>query len=314
MENIYESIEKFNIVYRMVDVDFQKQDFFVHSHNFYEIYFYHNGDCKLLINDDIIDLQKNDIFIMNGSSLHGPSPEPNCPYERSVIEFSDEWIRPILDKMNAPELLSPFDELSNSLLRNVDRVVYEKIMQLVKKMQIKQIQQRDHHKTEIQKRLLEAEISTLLIELLFIIYELSKGKLNSVPSDNNEKSCHVNRIISWIDQHFQDDISLDDIASSLHISKYYMSRIFKDITGMTIMQHLVHRRLARAKYLLEMQSNKSILEIAIEAGFDSSSHFSRKFRECYLISPSAYRNKMRERSMPKTRLVKGAILCNRFNK
>ncbi|WP_073200446.1 AraC family transcriptional regulator [Gracilibacillus kekensis] len=304
MKKVNESLDKFNIVYRNVDVDFEEQDFFVHSHNFYEIYFYHNGDCKYLINDDIIELEENDIIIMNGSSLHGPSPDVHCPYERSVIEFSSEWIRPILDKLNVPELLTPFDELSNSLFRKVDRDVYESIMQMVKKLQLKQIQQQDHHKSEVQKRLLEAEVTTMLIELLFIIYELSKGKLNSIMMHNNDKSSHVHRIIAWIDQHYQDNISLNDIAESLHISKYYMARIFKDITGMTIMQYLMQRRLVRAKYLLEMQTSKSILEVAIEAGFDSSSHFSRKFRACYQVSPSVYRNRMRERSVGNAYSVK----------
>ncbi|MFC4402993.1 AraC family transcriptional regulator [Gracilibacillus xinjiangensis] len=299
-----ESLEKFNIVYRNVDRNFKKKDFHVHSHNFYEIYIFHKGNCNYLINDDMIDLQESDIIIMNGSSLHGPSPEENCPYERSVIEFSAEWIRPIINKLNVPELLTPFDELSNSLIRKVDKVLYQSLLELVKKMQIKQIQQKDSNKSEVQKRLLEAETTTLLIELLFIIYELSKGKLNSIMLQNNEKSCHVNRITSWIDQHFQQEISLDDIASSLHISKYYMSRIFKDITSLTIMQYLMRRRLIRAKYLLEMQSHKTILEVALEAGFDSSSHFSRKFRECYGVSPSNYRNKMRERSIPDVYQVK----------
>lgn len=108
----------------------------------------------------------------------------------------------------------------------------------------------------------------------------------------------MNHVISWIDQHFQEEVTLDDVANSLHISKYYMARIFKDVTGFTVMQYLMQRRLVRAKYLLEMQSTKSILEIALDSGFESSSHFSRKFREFYRISPSAYRNEMRERSIP----------------
>ncbi|GAE94310.1 transcriptional regulator [Gracilibacillus boraciitolerans JCM 21714] len=295
---VNESLEKFNIVYRNIDLVTNKEDFFVHSHDYYEIYFYHKGDCKYIINEDMIDLQSHDIIIMNGSSLHGPAPEINTCYERSVIEFSADWIRPILDKLNVPELLTPFDKLSNYLLRKVDKQVHENILQLVNRLQLKQIQQIDLKKSEVQKRLLDAEITTLLIELLFIIYDLSKGKLNNIMLSNNKKTLHVNHVISWIDQHFQEEVTLDDVANSLHISKYYMARIFKDVTGFTVMQYLMQRRLVRAKYLLEMQSTKSILEIALDSGFESSSHFSRKFREFYRISPSAYRNEMRERSIP----------------
>nr|WP_275583065.1 AraC family transcriptional regulator [Gracilibacillus alcaliphilus] len=107
---------------------------------------------------------------------------------------------------------------------------------------------------------------------------------------NNEKNNHVNRLIAWIDQNYQRNITLDEMAENLHLSKYYMSRIFKDTTGMTIMQYLMNRRLVRTKYLLEMYPNKSMLDIAMESGFESSSHFSRKFRNHFHVSPTEYRN------------------------
>jgi len=70
-----------------------------------------------------------------------------------------------------------------------------------------------------------------------------------------------------------------------------MSRIFKDVTGYTIMQYLMMCRINRAKYLLEIRPEKSILDVALESGFEDASHFSRFFRKQLKITPSEYRNR-----------------------
>ncbi|WP_163539485.1 AraC family transcriptional regulator [Gracilibacillus sp. YIM 98692] len=284
-------VENLYLYYRNIDVDFRREDFFLHSHDYFEIYLFHQGDCKYLINDHVVQLQQNDIIVMNGSALHGPSPKEGIAYERSVIEFSPEWIKPILKTLNVPELLTPFDQLTNTLFRNIDPCKFEEIHALLKKIHMKQLDSQIPKKNKTEKRMVKGEVTTLLVELLFILYELSKSKLDKVMLGNTDKKTHVDKIISWIDHHFQYNVTLDDISNNLHISKYYMSRIFKDITGITVMQYLMQRRLLRSKYLLEMHPEKTILDVALESGFESASHFSRRFRKYFNVAPSEYRNK-----------------------
>lgn len=285
------SIENLYFYYRNIDVDFRKSDFFVHSHDYFEIYMFHKGECKYLINDHVIQLHENDIIVMNGSALHGPTPTEGKPYERTVIEFSPEWMRSIIHQLNVSEILTPFDQLGNILLRDIEPQKFEEIQSLLQKLYLKQLNLKNSAKQSIEKRMLKGETTTLLIELLFIIYDLSKSKLTSTPIGNTSKMKHVNKIITWIDYHYHQNLTLDEIAEQLHISKYYMSRIFKDVTGVTVMQYMMQRRLLRAKYLLEMHPEKSILDIALESGFESASHFSRKFRKHYQITPTEYRNR-----------------------
>ncbi|WP_091482662.1 AraC family transcriptional regulator [Gracilibacillus orientalis] len=285
------SIENLYVYYRNIDINFHKSDFFIHSHDYFEIYMFHKGDCKYLINDHVIQLHENDIIVMNGSALHGPTPTEGQPYERTVIEFSPEWMRSIINQLNVPEILTPFDQLGNILLRDINVQQFEEIHSLLQKINIKQLNLENSAKKSIEKRMLKGEITTLLIELLFILYALSKSKLTSMPVGNTNKMKHVNKVITWIDYHYSQNLTLDEISDHLHISKYYMSRIFKDITGITVMQYMMQRRLLRSKYLLEMHPEKSILDIALESGFESASHFSRKFRKHYQFTPTEYRNR-----------------------
>ncbi|MDC3416037.1 AraC family transcriptional regulator [Aquibacillus salsiterrae] len=275
--------------YRMRDTVITKSDYAYHSHDRFEIYYFHGGSCRYLISDNIYDLQDDDIIIMNGMTLHRANPEIGTTYERSVIEFSAEWVTPILVNLNVPEILTPFTKLSNTLFRGVDKETLDEIKELFRKISL--INESPPSNDRYKNRLKEGQITVLLVQLLFIIYDLSKLRLVKLPSKRTEKNIHVNRIVSWIDENFKNDITLDSIADSLNISKYYMSRIFKDVTGYTIMQYLMSCRFNRAKYLLEMYPDKTILEVALESGFDNCSHFSRFFKKQLNITPSEYRNR-----------------------
>jgi len=282
--------EKINARYRIVDNVLSHDDFIYHSHDKFEIYYFHGCSCKYVIGDSIYDLQEDDIIIMNGLTLHRAYPEIGETYERSVVEFSSEWLNPILVNLNVPELLNPFNQLSYTLFRGTEKEKLIEIKELMKKIAQTDLNSVHGSANKIESRLQNGEVSTVLIQLLFKIYELSKQKLVVIPTAGSEKSTHVKHIKAWIDQHFNQSISLDNIAENLNISKYYMSRIFKDVTGYTIMQYLMSCRINRAKYLLEIHPQKSILEVALESGFEDSSHFSRYFRKQMKITPTEYRN------------------------
>ncbi|MBZ9536439.1 AraC family transcriptional regulator [Cytobacillus oceanisediminis] len=264
------------------------EDFSYHSHDRYEIYYFHGGECKYLIGDRIYRLQEDDLIIMNGLTLHRAYPEPGIPYERSVIEFSSEWLRPILNNLNVPELLSPFNQLSNTLFHIKDKEKSAEVKALIKKMAEKLKSSKQENIVE--NRFQIGELTSMLMQLLFKVFELSKQQLENNSLAESDKNIHVKKMIEWIDTHFCEPITLDDIAHHLNISKYYMSRIFKDVTGYTIMQYIMSCRINRAKYLLEIHLDKSILEVSLESGFEDSSHFSRFFRKQMKLTPTEYRN------------------------
>ncbi|MFK4996741.1 AraC family transcriptional regulator [Bacillus sp. N9] len=266
--------------YRMKSLGEQDLDF--HSHAQYEVYYFHSGNCKYLIHHTIYDLQPGDIIIMDGLTAHRANPSKYETYERSVIHFSPDWIAPVIEAVQMPEILSPFKEMSNSLLRGEEGEERKIILNCIRK-----IAHLDHQAQlswsqgiEIkQKREEIAEIKLLLVTMLVQIFKLSKNKNQKLTMEKSEKDIHVENIARYINEHYQRRITLDDLSNALNISKYYLSRIFKEMTGTTVMDYVMACRLNKVKYELEMNLKKNLSDIATESGFESPAHFSRFFKK-----------------------------------
>lgn len=92
----------------------------------------------------------------------------------------------------------------------------------------------------------------------------------------------------YIEEHFDQHIGLDEIISDCGYSKYHISRLFKSLMGMTIMEYLVQRRMEEAKRKLA-QTELSVKEIAIEIGYSDPNYFSWAFAKEVGIPPLQYR-------------------------
>ncbi|WP_052427372.1 AraC family transcriptional regulator [Neobacillus niacini] len=279
-------------LYRIQGVDFYNFNF--HSHQEYEIYFFHSGDCKYLINNRIYELQPGDIILLDGMTLHKANPGTDSTYTRSMLHFSPKWLQESLIGLGIPNLLDPFKKLNNVLLRTG----YDEFGQFVDG-RIKEIASSLTHIDEEMQRtgkkneLLEAEVKLELIQLLMGIYKMSQKELSQVTSKRSEKELHAESIASWINDHYTEKVSLDRIAAELNLSKYYASHVFKEVTGFTVMEYVMACRLNQVKYLLEMEPNQSLTDVSRATGFESVAHFSRFFKEKVGATPSQYRKKKR---------------------
>ncbi|MBO1510091.1 AraC family transcriptional regulator [Metabacillus bambusae] len=275
------------------ELDWDMHDF--HTHNEFEIYLFHSGNCHYLIKNKVYHLQPNDLILLNGLTLHRANPLPTEMYERSVVHFSSEVMEPIITTLKFPELLKPFSTFNNCLFRDIDQKLLNQIEQSIQA--ISELSQGEGIKADkcedstLNCRFYIAKMQTLVIQLLFQIYELSQTHQNKHIHVETEKELHVRRITAWIDKHYQEDITLDHISKSLNVSKYYMSHIFKEVTGGTIMKFLMSCRLNHSKRLLETEPNLSVLDVALESGFKHGSHFSRYFLEKVGFTPLEYRKK-----------------------
>ncbi len=93
---------------------------------------------------------------------------------------------------------------------------------------------------------------------------------------------------AYLDQHYSEKISLDDLASRFYISKNYLSRVFKEQFGMSVKDYLQVVRITHAKQLLRT-TDKTAEEIGIECGFGALYYFSRVFKDIEGVSPTGYR-------------------------
>jgi AraC family transcriptional regulator len=98
----------------------------------------------------------------------------------------------------------------------------------------------------------------------------------------------LQQVLDYIHTSLDQDIKLADLATLLDISQFHFSHQFKQAIGISPYQYLFQQRIERAKQLLK-QTERSIMEIALECGFNSHSHLSKQFRQLTGVTPTAYR-------------------------
>lgn len=107
-------------------------------------------------------------------------------------------------------------------------------------------------------------------------------------ADRNIDSAIMNSAITYINEHYMDDISLEDVAYFAGFSKYYFSRVFKQFSSLSFSEYLTRKRLNVATDLL-VRTRQPVKEIASLSGFGSVATFNRIFRERKNCTPSQYR-------------------------
>lgn len=129
---------------------------------------------------------------------------------------------------------------------------------------------------------LNEELSTLLTLLM----AESWHKKEETRKAQSKQS--VMPVKEYLDQHYCEKITLDDLASRFFISKNYLTRVFKEQFGMSVKDYLQVVRITHAKQLLRT-TDKTAEEIGFECGFGALYYFSRVFKDIEGISPTGYR-------------------------
>ena len=98
---------------------------------------------------------------------------------------------------------------------------------------------------------------------------------------------HHQRVNSYIERHISEQITVDDLAAELNLSKFYFLREFKKSVGITPYQYLLNTRLERSRAMLRSGEN-DISSIAFELGFNDQSHFTRSFKKAFGMTPGNF--------------------------
>jgi len=99
----------------------------------------------------------------------------------------------------------------------------------------------------------------------------------------------LRRVLDYIGDNLAADLSLSELAAVAGMSPHYFAELFRRSTGQAPHRYVLVRRIERARQGLA-NTNGSVLEVGLDAGFQNSSHFARVFRKFVGISPSRFRN------------------------
>lgn len=105
---------------------------------------------------------------------------------------------------------------------------------------------------------------------------------------NRMRDFYVKEALSFIEQNFQNDISVEDIASFCGLNRSYFGKIFHDTTGKSPQEFLISYRMSKAGELLKL-TTLSVADIGNAVGYPNQLHFSRAFKNTYGVSPRTWR-------------------------
>ena len=119
-------------------------------------------------------------------------------------------------------------------------------------------------------------VKSYLFQIFYLL--ISNCGRNEIKPISKKALEKIKTILSYVAEHFQDNISIEEIAGHCFYSKSYFMKFFKETMGMSFVQYL----------------NDDIINIAINTGFDNLSYFNRCFKKKYGITPGKYRKDARD--------------------
>lgn len=137
----------------------------------------------------------------------------------------------------------------------------------------------------------DMRINQELSRLLTLLMSYSWHPENKVIS---KKRMELSRIREYLDEHFREKIALEELARIFYIDKYYLTKIFKEAYGVTIMAYILSMRVTRAKSLLRF-TDMTIEEVGAAVGMDDANYFARSFKKTEGMSPGEYRRLWKNR-------------------
>ena len=243
-----------------------------HYHDFYEIFFFIDGDVDYWIDGSLYRLAPGDILLIHPTELHKPVPAAKIErYERIVLWINKSYI----------------SEIENGILEGCfdkDRPTYNKVLRLPegKKQQLFSLALNLCEEYGSKDFAGEVSAYSLLLQLLVQINRLSHSN-TQVDSKKFSTPTLISDILSYINDHYAEKLTLDSIANHFFVSKYYLSHEFKDAVNTSLYRYIIMKRLNAAYTFL--QEGYSANEACHMCGFGNYSVFFRAFKAEFGISP-----------------------------
>lgn len=248
-----------------------------HYHSYYEIYYQLSGERYFFIKDRSYYLKKGDIVLINSYDLHKTLQAGGKTHERILIYFDTSYISPFKELISDIDLLACFKKATPVFnLGPKDQLLIEKLLYAMLE-----------EDTKRQEGYLSS-IKIYLLELLIFLGRFSPEIKNSYlefPSSLHKK---ISEITNYINLHYKENLSLDQLADLFYMNTYYLSRTFSEVTGFHLTQYINTIRIRASEELLQT-TELSILEIALAVGYSNATHFGRVFKQLLGVSPLQYR-------------------------
>lgn len=241
----------------------------MHWHNDLQLIFVLSGSIKVNTLQDSYIIDENEAIFINKHVLHQVVDISNSHY-RSYI-FPENLIL----FHNLTEINDSINSILNNRNINAYPIINAEILSIVKKLDQCYFGVNDKYKYY--------HLCSLLSQIMYELISIDSFH----ESKNNTQDIHVEECLCFIHSRYAENITLEEIASYANISVGYCGRLFQKMLSTTPINYLINYRIKKSLELLEQQE-LSITQIALEVGFNSSSHYIASFKKKMNMTPKQY--------------------------
>lgn len=265
-----------SLVYATDECHHEKDTETPHTHSFTELFFITSGSGSMQLEDQSIELKPYDMLLVSSQIKHAESFVPVdgeiCCYSMGISGLV------LTDREGAKEgylgaytYRHNFADEKETLLPMFEMIVRES-------------KERQPYHGAITRSLLQLLICNIL--------RITGDETIAVADDFHNKQ--LSYIKNYIEMHYQEHMTLDELAEMARLNKYYLVNEFKRSYGYTPIDYLLHRRVEESKQHL-IDGKLSMKQIATSCGFHSQSYFNQVFKKKTDLTPSAFRREYYQR-------------------
>lgn len=251
---------------------------FLHVHDCLELNIVERGEGHYIINGKKYPMCAGDIFVINNKEPHMAVHDENLELTVLIFDINLLWSSEGMSGFLTP-FLSRKEQFSHRITGQSRN--YDEMAELFGKIEQEYRARQSGWQIAVQSLL------GYLLTLLYRCYE-EKQELDKNRDDFQQMYARICAIFHYIEKHFTEKITLEQLAWEVSISQQYLCKCFRKVTGRTIFDYIEQMRLQYSCYLLRT-TQESITEIAMESGFNTVSYFNRIFKKYKGCTPRQYR-------------------------
>lgn len=261
----------------------------MHSHDFMEIALILSGTATHTIRtaegkDRSYTIHPGDVCVIVPGQNHGFSFQPEESIEITNILFNQVLVQKIAgideDQINFQEFLFKLSQATRGKASplQLNDTVMTRICTLISNIEHEAMQHTTGYSTMI------LLYFSVILSLLFRYY-----KEQETDHEKVVKMGPVTQILQYIDQHYQETITLLQLSELTHFSTRQITRRFKQAVGLSVSEYILSQRMNHARELLST-TDMRITDIALEVGFNNPSYFCEQFHKVMGCTPNQFRN------------------------
>ena len=289
----------------------------LHIHKEYELLLFMSGGASIRIGSRMYQTRPGDLFLINNREYHKTEGAEGAAYSRYVLMFDPDWILGLEPALGYRFSRLFEDREEGGVRLHLSGGTLEQVIRQMERIEGYSRRRED----EAGQVLLKLCILELLVKLDEFSRSLEAGGGDGWENcgragwgkDGREPSSSVGRepgtitrkpgtalpdrerveqIKSYVREHIDERLDLEDIARQFYISSHYLSHYFRRETGFTLGQFIAQAKIDRAKELL--QKGFSVTDTAISLSYNSDSHFINTFKRLTGTTPKRYASEMRK--------------------